>query len=64
MKKLIASLTILCLLCGICLAGGSGAQPADTEPNSGFADSVVTIGAIDGMNAERVNLQNDLQGRM
>ncbi len=52
MKKLIASLTFLCLLCGICLAGGSGAQLADTEPNSGFADSVVTIGAIDGMNAE------------
>ena len=52
MKKLIASLTFLCLLCGICLAGGAGAQPADTEPNAGFADSVVTIGAIDGMNAE------------
>ena len=52
MKKVVVALTILCLLCGICLAGGSGTQPADPQPDTGAADSIVTIGAIENMNAE------------
>lgn len=52
MKKCLMSLIILCLLCGVCLAGGTTAKTPERLPSTGAADATVTIGAIDGMHAE------------
>lgn len=52
MKKCVIILILFCLLSGICQAGGDSALSLNADMDTQGADATVTIGTIDGLQAE------------
>lgn len=63
-KKCVIVLMLCCLLSGICQAGGDSMLPSSADNNATGADATVTIGAIDGLQAESAILVDLDTGKM